>query len=201
MKALEKDRTRRYETVNGLARDLQRYLEGEPVEAGPPSRTYRTRKFVQKYQLWLATAATFIVLLVAGVVVSSWMAIRAGRAEQQAKAVNDFLQNHLLAQASAYTQAQPDIKPDSDLKVRTALDRAAARIGGKFEEQPLVEASIRHTVGTTYSDLGVYIEAQQQLERATQLRSSILGRSAPETLQSMYSLATVLERQGKVCKR
>jgi serine/threonine protein kinase len=49
MKALEKDRTRRYETVNGLARDLERYLAGEPVEAGPPSTTYRLRKFVGRH--------------------------------------------------------------------------------------------------------------------------------------------------------
>src|ERR1700682_3721849 len=92
MKALEKDRARRYETVNGLARDLQRYLDGEPVEAGPPSASYRMRKFVRKHRVWLATASAFTALLVASAVVSSWMAVRAKRAEQEARAVNDFLQ-------------------------------------------------------------------------------------------------------------
>jgi serine/threonine protein kinase len=159
MKALEKDRTRRYETVNGIARDLQRYLEGDPVEAGPPSTMYRASKFIRKHRAWLATAAAFAALLVGGVIVSSWMAIRASRAEQQASAVNDFLRNDLLAQASTKQQAQPDINPDPDLKVRTALDRAASRIEGKFGSQPLIEASIRETIGETYIDLGIYSDA------------------------------------------
>ena len=90
MKALEKDRTRRYETVNGLTRDLQRYLGGEPVEAGPPSATYRMRKFVRRHRLRLGVAAAFAALLVAGMIVSSWMAVRASRAEQEALSVNAF---------------------------------------------------------------------------------------------------------------
>src|SRR5215831_14276743 len=72
-----------------------------------------------------------------------------------AKAVRDFLQGDLLAQASANSQSRPDTKLDPDLKVRTALDRAAARISGKFEKQPLVEAAIRQTIGNTYRDLGL----------------------------------------------
>src|SRR5262249_39495140 len=75
---------------------------------------------------------------------------RADTESATAKAVNEFLQNDLLAQASANKQARPDTKPDPDLKVRTALDRAAASIAGKFEGQPLVEASIRQTIGNTY---------------------------------------------------
>ena len=138
MKALEKERARRYETANGLARDLERYLAGEPLEAAPASATYRVRKLVRKHRAWLVTAAAFITLLIAGVIVSSWMAIRATRAEREAlrqrnvaESVSDFLQNDVLAQASANTQAGPAIKPDPDLKVRTALDRAAARIYGQ----------------------------------------------------------------------
>ncbi len=198
MKALEKDRTRRYETVNGLARDLERYLEGEPVEAAPPSTAYRLGKFLRKHRAWLATAAAFTALLAAGVVVSSLMAVRANRAEQEARAVNDFLRNGLLAQASANKQARPDNKPDPDLKVRTALDRAAAGIEGKFEKQPLVEASIRQTIGETYRDLGLYPEAQRQVERALELRRQSLGDNHPDTLISMNSLASLYESQGKI---
>src|SRR5262249_32914826 len=149
-------RSRRYETVDGLSRDLARYLGGDPVEAAPPSSAYRLRKFVRRHRLGLATATAFTVLLVAAVVVSSWMALRATRAEQQARAVNAFLRDDLLAQASAGNQATPDIKPDPDLKVRTALDRAAARIEGKFAAQPLVESSIRFTIGDTYLELGLF---------------------------------------------
>src|SRR5205807_2021704 len=82
MKALEKDRTRRYETANGLARDIQRYLTDEPVEACPPSAAYRLRKFAKKNRAALTTAAAIALLLVAGVAISTWQAVRATRAEQ-----------------------------------------------------------------------------------------------------------------------
>jgi tetratricopeptide (TPR) repeat protein len=84
MKALEKDRARRYETANGLARDVQRYLADEPVEACPPSAGYRLRKFARKNRGALATVATLALLLVAGVAISMWQAVRAIRAEQAA---------------------------------------------------------------------------------------------------------------------
>ncbi len=83
MKCLEKDRSRRYETANGLARDLERYLHDEVVEAQPPTAGYRLRKFVRKHRTVLATAATIVLLLVAGVAVSTWQAVRATRAERQ----------------------------------------------------------------------------------------------------------------------
>jgi eukaryotic-like serine/threonine-protein kinase len=114
-----------------------------------------------------------------------------------AKAVSDFLQGDLLAQASANTQAGPDIKPDPDLKVRTALDRAAARIAGKFAKQPLVEAAIRQTIGNTYRDLGLYPEAQGQLEAARSLRARVLGEEHPDTLSVMDELAGVSIYEGK----
>jgi hypothetical protein len=84
MKALEKDRNRRYETASGLARDVQCYLAEEAVEACPPSAAYRLRKFVHKHRAALATAATIALLLLAGVAVSGWQAYRATQAEQQA---------------------------------------------------------------------------------------------------------------------
>jgi len=123
---------------------------------------------------------------------------RADNESATAKAVVDFLQSDLLSQASAYTQSQPDSKPDPDIKVRTALDRAAARIAGKFEKQPLVEASIRHTIGNTYWDVGLFPQAQRQLERAVDLRRRLLGDEDPDTLQSMGLLADLQREQGKL---
>jgi tetratricopeptide (TPR) repeat protein/tRNA A-37 threonylcarbamoyl transferase component Bud32 len=122
---------------------------------------------------------------------------RADTEAATATAVNSFLQNDLLAQASATTQATPNVRPDPDLKVRTALDRAAARISGKFEHQPLVEASIRATMGETYQHLGLYPEAQPQLERAVELQRGVLGPEHPDTLTSMQSLALILNKEGK----
>src|SRR5262249_54551669 len=85
MKALDKDRTRRYQTANGLAHDLERYLHDEPVEACPPSAGYKLRKFARKYKKVLATAAAFVLLLVAGVVASSWLAVLAQQAAGEAR--------------------------------------------------------------------------------------------------------------------
>ncbi len=92
MKALEKDRTRRYETANGLARDIRRYLDGDPVEACPPSPSYRLGKFARKHRLALTTAGTFAVLLIAATAVSVGLAlwadrerVRAVKAEGEAK--------------------------------------------------------------------------------------------------------------------
>jgi serine/threonine protein kinase len=81
MKALEKDRSRRYETANGFAMDVQRYLAGESVLAVPPSASYRLRKFARKHRAGLTTAAAIALLLLMGVTVSSWQAVRATRAE------------------------------------------------------------------------------------------------------------------------
>ena len=84
MKALEKDRTRRYETANGLAMDVERYLTDEPVEASPPSATYRFRKFARRNKVALATGGLVAASLVVGTGVSTWQAIRAMRAERSA---------------------------------------------------------------------------------------------------------------------
>jgi predicted negative regulator of RcsB-dependent stress response len=86
MKALEKDRNRRYETANDFAADIQRYLHDEAVQASPPSAIYRFRKFVQRNKIAIATACIVVAALVAGTVISTWQALRATRAEAVANA-------------------------------------------------------------------------------------------------------------------
>ena len=124
----------------------------------------------------------------------------ARRADTQAataKAVSDFLQNDLLALAGPRAQAGPSTKFDPDLRVRAVLDRAAARIAGKFDSQPPVEASIRQTIGSAYSDLGLFAEAQRQMERALNLRRRVLGQEHPDTVSSMHALGGLYLRAGK----
>jgi eukaryotic-like serine/threonine-protein kinase len=84
MKALEKARDRRYATAADMARDVERYLRDEPVEACPPSAAYRLKKFARKFRRALATAAAFVAILIAGVIVSTWLAVRATFAEGRA---------------------------------------------------------------------------------------------------------------------
>src|SRR5206468_6539026 len=85
MKCLEKDRNRRYETANGLVADIKCFLGNEPVVARPPSTAYRFQKLVRRNKLAFSAASAVALTLLAGIVVSSWQAVRARRAEQQAK--------------------------------------------------------------------------------------------------------------------
>lgn len=197
MKALEKDRLRRYASVSALCEDVENYLAGAPVTAGPPSTWYRLKKLTLRHRAVLATAAAFVVLLAGAAIFSAREAIRARRAEQSAAAVNEFLAKDLLAQASAFVQANSSGRPDPELKVRTALDRAAARVEARFAGQPAVEASVRHTIGATYLDLGLLPEAERQLLRAVRLRQQELGEEDPETLASQELLASVYLANAK----
>ena len=202
-KALEKDRAWRYSSAMELGGDIQRYLRDEPILARRASTLYQLQKFVRRQKGLVAGVAAVFIVLIAGIIASTWEAVLARRAEQlattesaTAKAINDFLQNDLLSQASASVQTRPDRKPDPNLKVRTAVDRAAVRISGKFDKQPLVEASIRDTIGRTYRDLGLYPEAHQQIERALDLERRALGDKHPDTLATMNGLAELYQDQG-----
>ena len=197
LKALEKERSRRYGSASEFAGDIKRHLNHEAVLAVPPSLAYRGRKFARRYRVVLATTSAFALVLVVAAVVSIRQSIRANRAAAVAEAVNDFLQNDLLAQAGASAQSGSSTKPDPDLKVRTALDRAAERIEGKFAKQPEVEASIRDTIGQTYVDLGLYPEARKQFERALELDRRVMGAENAKTLKTMSRLGRVAYLQGK----
>src|SRR5262249_15810594 len=142
-----------------LAADIGHYLRDEPIMARSATLSYQLRKFGRRNRPAVAAAAAVVAALVAAVIVSAREATLARRPEQiattesaTAKAIADFLEHDLLAQASAAAQARPGITPDPDLKVRTVLDRAAARLAGKFDKQPLVESSIRRTIGKAYKD-------------------------------------------------
>jgi eukaryotic-like serine/threonine-protein kinase len=211
LKCLEKSPTDRYATGINLAEDLHRFLDGRPTLArpiGPAGRVWRWSRCNPRVAgLSAAVAAS----LIAGTVVSSLLAFRAMRAEASTrrerdraqieanrfKAVNEFVRKDLLAQASPTNQATRETKPDPDLKLRTVLDRAAAAIGARLADQPLVEASIRQTIGDTYSQLGLYAQARAHLERALDLCRSTLSDEAPETFSAMHSLGALLDQDGK----
>ena len=203
-KALEKEKARRYTSAAELASDIGRYLRDEPISARPASAIYQLQKFARRHRALVSGIAAVFVVLVAGIIASTWQASRAGRAEQAARAeaatvqaVNDFLLKDLLSQAGATTQAQRAIKPDPDLKVRTALDRAAMRIEGRFATQPVVEASIHFTIGNAYRELGLLPESERHLRRAADLRRRVLGEEHPDTLSGDNNLGQLYREQGK----
>ena len=203
MKCVEKDRVRRYETANGLAMDIQRHLNNEPIVARPPGKAYVLTKLVRRHQLAFAAAAIVAFTLLAGILVSSWYAVRsevertkAQEAEAESKAVNDFLQQDLLRQAGTDTQADEGLKVDPNITLRQVVDRAAARLDNRFTNQPLVEASIRMTLAEIYDVMGDPVAAQRHAERAVELRERILGSDNPLTLAAMSELCSALTGTG-----
>ena len=203
-KALEKDKARRYTSAAELAADIRRHLQNEPITARPPSTLYQLEKFARRHTAVVAAVAAVFLALLAGVIVSTSQAMRARQAERaalneaaKARAVRDFLEKDLLQQASSKFQAGPIVKPDPDIKVRTALDRAAARVDGKFGRQPDLEAEIRTTIGETYWDLGIYAKGEEQQGQALSLYRRTLGTEDTRTIAAMNALVVTLAIQGK----
>jgi serine/threonine protein kinase len=126
MRALEKDRNRRYETTNAFARDVQRYLADEPVEACPPSAWYRVRKFGRKHKAGLATAAGFVGLVFAAAMVASWLAVKAHRAEAIAEAKTDEAKQNEANAISA--------RDETEVTLARSLGRPFLEKGGDLTE-------------------------------------------------------------------
>jgi len=186
MRSLEKDRARRYESASGLARDIERYLDGDVVEACPPSAGYRLRKFVGKHRAALATATALAVTLVLAVVVSTWQAIRAFRSAAESKAVLAFVEDQFLIAARPKGQLSGLGK---DVTLRQAVDAAEPKIKGSFPDQPIVEALVRDCLGNTYDYLGEPELGIKQHERAVQLLQANLGARNPNTIIVRANLA------------
>jgi serine/threonine protein kinase/tetratricopeptide (TPR) repeat protein len=220
MKALDKDRNRRYGSANGLADDLQRYLADEPVLACPPSAGYRLRKIVRRHKGPVLAAALVLITLVAGVVVSTWLAVRATQAEDEAldaasyeKAAREAEAAAREAEAAERKQAEavagllestfrgldPKQAP-GDLKSQLAwqLDEVAANLEHKYAGQPLVRARLRNTLGITQQGLGNYDRATALFEQALEERRSKLGPDHPDTLESLHNLAAAHFHAGRL---
>jgi tetratricopeptide (TPR) repeat protein len=203
MRAMEKDRTRRYATAAELASDIQRHLADEPVMAGPPGAAYRLSKLLKRHRG--AAVATGLVgaAVVAGLVATTVMYRRAeaqrlvaqtqsgvARDEAaQARAVTDFLTEMLGS-------ADPAVAAGREITVRETVDRAAAKAAG-LSAQPAVEAAVRDALGRTYWSLGKYVDSEQQLTRAVELRTRIRGPKDRQTLASSDALAKAIIYQGR----
>src|SRR5262245_18559437 len=171
-KALEKDKTRRYVSAAELAADIRRYLKDEPILARPASTGYQLRKFAQRNKAFvLGSAAVFLVLAI-GAVAATWQALRARRAEAQArqeaansKAVNQFLQD-MLGSADPFG-SERDNANGRDVTVAQTVDQAVRKLeSGALKDQPLVEAAVRGTIGQTLQGLGDIQGAEAQLRKA-----------------------------------
>lgn len=201
LKALEKDRNRRYETIGAFAADVQRFLCDEPVHACPPSVRYRLQKFLRRNKGRVTAASLILMALVAGIIGTSWGLVEALKQKRQAKqqasiaeAVNDFFHNDLLLQTNTDFQTVESADRDPDVKVRTLLDRASKSLDGRFTEQPLTEAAIRMTLAETYAVLGAPIDGLIHAERAVALRSAALGPSDSATIEAKIQQAVLCNK-------
>ncbi|HTL55957.1 MAG TPA: serine/threonine-protein kinase [Candidatus Limnocylindrales bacterium] len=208
MKCLEKDRTRRYDTANGLAVDLKRHLANEPVVARPPSAGYRFQKLLRRNKVMAGATLLVLMAILAGTVVSVLQTLRARRelrralaAESQAQAEKANAQAALhFIQDEVLSQASPGYQADRDLKVRTLLDRVAERLDRATGSQPVVEASIRQTLGSIYTELGDYAKAIENYDGALRLERQHLGEDHADTLRSLYGLAMAYWWSGGMAK-
>jgi serine/threonine protein kinase len=197
MKALEKDRTRRYPTANALALDVRRHLRHEPVTAGAPSSLYRARKFARRYRMAVATASA---LLVTVTMFSAVTAIQArsiakerDRANQEAataKQVSDFL-------VGLFNVSDPSEARGNTLTAREILANGARQVASNLNDQPTVRARLERTIGTVYTKLGMYSEAEPLLRGALQSERRELGAASPETLLTTTALGDLLWYQRR----
>jgi WD40 repeat protein/serine/threonine protein kinase len=126
MKCLEKERSRRYETANGLARDLQHFLADEPVEACPPSVAYRLKKFTRNHRTALTTAAVLALLLVVGAAVSGVLAMRARQAQQAAVMERDAKEMALHDALTSEHKARTAEESERTAKIEETAQRKQA---------------------------------------------------------------------------
>jgi serine/threonine protein kinase/tetratricopeptide (TPR) repeat protein len=223
MKSLEKDRNRRYETANGFAMDVQRYLADEPVQACPPSAGYRFRKFVRRNKGSVLAASLVFLAMVAGVIGTTWGLIRAEQQRQiaqdneqkavaaagaetkakqsaeareaETKAVLEFVENRVIASARPEGQAGG---LGREVTLRRALEAALPFVDQSFSNQPLNEARLRMTLAISFANLGEAEIATEQAERARTIYRDRLGADDPLTLSSMHNLANGYEALGRL---
>ncbi|MBB6093649.1 serine/threonine protein kinase/tetratricopeptide (TPR) repeat protein [Povalibacter uvarum] len=191
MRCLEKERARRYQSASELVQDIDRFILKSPVLARPPSMGYVVSKFVRRHKLAVAASSFSMCAVFAGAALASYHAIRAVEAQGVAQQVVGFLRDDLLSPAS------PEFEPDRDIKMRTVLDRAAAKVDTRFVDQPLVEALVRKTLGQAYEALGDAGQAARHLERSVALREQLFGPDDASLLETKSLLLDVLGQQSK----
>jgi eukaryotic-like serine/threonine-protein kinase len=192
LKALEKDRTRRYGSAAALAADIDSYLHNEPVAAHPPSAAYRAQKYIRRNRLGVTIAAT-AVLLLAGFAAVQTVELRhiveerdrATRERDRADRVTQFATGMFKVYDSSEGRGDT-------ITAREILDSASNGIGPGLSNDPALQAKMMFTVAQSYADLGLYSRAQPLVEQAVKIQQRTLGLKNRDTLASMSLLAEVL---------
>ncbi|MEM9802119.1 MAG: serine/threonine-protein kinase [Planctomycetota bacterium] len=219
LKALEKDRTRRYESASALSADVRRYLSGLPVEAGPPSVLYRATKFASRHRVALAAAAVVLVALAGGVASLAWSLETVKDERDVAKAAQEGERVALNAAQAALTEAEAErdraeddrdeareisdfftemIRSASprregrDVLVRTIVQQGVSRLEREFADRPAVRARIGVALGGAFGSLGDYERSRELQERSSAMHRELYGPDDPETVLSESELGVTL---------
>ena len=194
MKALDKDRTRRYAAASDLAADVQRHLRDEPVLASPPSAAYRLRKALARNRSLVVSAAIVALALVAGIVGTSLGMLEASRQRdaarreaERARVSIDFLVDNLEL-------SDPEVALQPDVTVRGLLERAAGQVAERFAAHPRAEARMRATIGRAYESLGEHELGETHLRRAIELVDQLGVEDTGEYYDTLWTLVNVCFR-------
>ena len=197
MKALAKERERRYDTANGLAMDLGRFLNHEPVTASPPSPAYRLRKLVRRNRAAVTALAAVVAVLVVASVVSTSLYLRAERESARARSeeakatqVSGFLTGMLAGVGPAAARGR-----DTTM-LQEILAETDTRLGRDLGDQPEVEAALRDVLATTSVDLGDYDSARRNAERSIALKDQVFGHDDHRTAITVALLGKTTMFQG-----
>jgi serine/threonine protein kinase len=189
LKALEKDRERRYGTPSGLSADLERYLENRPVEARPASTVYRLRKYVRRHAVGVAVASGAAALLIAFAVTQAVELRRITRERDRADRITGFM-------TEMFKVSDPSEARGNSVTAREILDRASKQIETEMGNDPELRAQMMFVMGDVYRSLGLYPRAQALLSRAADAQRRVLGSGDPQTLTTQDVLAWTLNEQG-----
>jgi len=196
MRALEKDRRRRYATANAFGADIRRHLDNEPVAAGPPGAMYRARKFTRRHRVGVGAAAALSIILIAAATALAVQVRRtaaqrdiAARERDRAERVSAFLVS--LFQASA-----PDRSKGETITALDLLERGRQRLEAELKDQPQSRATLLHSIGDVYETLGRHDVAKPLLEEALAIRRSATGRDRADLADTLNTLANVMRMRG-----
>jgi serine/threonine protein kinase/tetratricopeptide (TPR) repeat protein len=203
MKALEKDRNRRYSSVSEFAADVRRHLNNEPVLAGPPSATYRFKKFVLRHKLGVTAAALVAVAIALGITSTAVALVRAVRAEKLAVKEAERASNQarisdetLRFLVGLFAVVDPSEARGNTVTAREILDRGASRIDAELAGQPEARATLMATMGTVYRSLGLYDAARPLFEKSLSIRRLLFPESHPAVAETLNSYSTLLVKKG-----
>ncbi|MCZ7650637.1 MAG: serine/threonine-protein kinase [Thermoanaerobaculia bacterium] len=198
LRAMHRDRERRYPSAADLAEDLRRHLRHEPVAAGPPSGAYRARKFVRRHRALVVAGAIAALALAGGVVARSLEAERANREAERAnleaataRQVADFL-------VDVFAGTDPAETRGADLTARELLDRGARRARAELGDQPALQARLFEEIGEVYQRLGLFDRAGELLEEALTLRRATFGEESAEFAESLQDLGGLAQARGEL---